>query len=127
MEIDSPDGSSGSMSGFQNENGLNLYPVSFSDGGVGLPYAPMDWPNPGDHWTWRVGKRVAASGHFLDRYLYPPKHLRDVGRKKQGFASKQSVEQFIRSKFPKADVNAFFASFSWKIPSKQLRLLKMTG
>lgn len=126
MEIDSPDTSSGSISGTREENGLSLYPVSVGDYGEGLPYAPINWPKPGDNWGWRVGKRIASSGHFLDRYLYPPKHLQDPHRKKLGFASKQSVEQFIRAKFPNADVNAFFASFSWKIPSKQLRLVVMT-
>ncbi|XP_027165333.1 OBERON-like protein [Coffea eugenioides] len=126
MEIDSPDASSGSISGTREENGFHLNRVSVGDYGEGLPYAPIDWPKPGDNWSWRVGKRIASSGHFLDRYLYPPKHLQDPHRKKVGLASKQSVEQFIRAKFPDADVNAFFASFSWKIPSKQLRLFGMT-
>lgn len=127
MEIDSPDASSGSVSGTREENGFRLSPVSEGDFGVGLPYAPIDWPNPGDNWSWRVGKRITPSGHFKDRYLYPPKHLQDPNCKKGGLASKQSIEVYLRAKFPNADVNAFFASFSWKIPAKQLRLLEMTG
>ncbi|CAN4091319.1 unnamed protein product [Withania somnifera] len=101
-----------------NKNGLHLYPVSATDSGEGLPYAPADWPNPGDKWGWKVGKRIASSGYFLDRYLYLPNRLRG----KQGvFASKLSVEQYIRSEFPSMDINKFFASFSWKIPSKILK------
>lgn len=127
MEIDSPDASSGSISGAREENGFHVYPVSVCDYGEGLPYAPVDWPNPGDNWGWRVGKRIASSGHFLDRYLYPPKRFKDSHRRKGGLASKQSAEQFVRSKFPNADVDAFFASFSWKIPAKKLRLFEMRG
>ncbi|KAH7573800.1 hypothetical protein ACOSP7_007659 [Xanthoceras sorbifolium] len=104
-----------------NGNGIHLTPVLPETFGEGLPYAPINWPNPGDNWSWRVGKRVATSGHFLDRYLYAPKHLRHLDSstsKKGGFASKLSVERYIRTSFPDADVKAFFASFSWKIPSK---------
>ncbi|KAJ6430071.1 hypothetical protein OIU84_021472 [Salix udensis] len=59
------------------------------ESGEGLPFAPTDWPNP---------------------------CLR--GRKKQAFASKPALENYIRSAFPDADVDAFFASFTWKIPAK---------
>ncbi|CAK7327068.1 unnamed protein product [Dovyalis caffra] len=104
------------------ENILSLRPVAPDECGEGLPYAPEDWPNPGDTWTWRVGRRVAITGHYLDRYLYLPSrlcHLENTTRKKHGFASKLSVERYIRSVFPNADIGKFFASFSWKIPSKQ--------
>ncbi|CAA2990782.1 Hypothetical predicted protein, partial [Olea europaea subsp. europaea] len=40
------------------------------------------------------------------------------GGRKNGFASKLSLERYTRKNFPDVDVNAFFASFSWKIPSK---------
>ncbi|KAA8548649.1 hypothetical protein F0562_000333 [Nyssa sinensis] len=76
MEIDTPNGSTKSATGIK-ENGFHLYPVSFADSGEGLPYAPIDWPDPGDNWRWKVGKRIS-------------------------------------------NVDAFFASFSWKIPSKML-------
>ncbi|KAM7488582.1 hypothetical protein LguiB_026066 [Lonicera macranthoides] len=101
-----------------NENGFHLYPVAQWASGEGLPYAPVDWPNPGDNWIWKVGKRVAMSGYFLDRYLYPPSRLCE-GRKKNAFASKLSVKEYIRTKFPHADVDAFFASFSWKVLADQ--------
>ncbi|XP_017407926.1 uncharacterized protein LOC108320869 isoform X4 [Vigna angularis] len=38
-------------------------------------------------------------------------------RKQRIFASKLSVERYIKRYFPEADLNAFFASFSWKIPA----------
>lgn len=108
-----------------NKNGLILRPVSQDEAGEGLPYAPENWPNPGDIWSWRVGKRVAITGHFLDRYLYLPRGFsvpENSSRKGQGFASKLSVERYIQSVFPNADVDAFFASFSWKIPAKKSSL-----
>lgn len=101
-----------------NKNELHLYPVSASDSGEGLPYAPADWPNPGDKWRWKVGRRIASAGYFLDRYLYLPKRLRG---NRSAFASRLSVEQYVRSEFPSTDINEFFASFSWKIPSKLLK------
>ncbi|KAK4706723.1 hypothetical protein R3W88_033687 [Solanum pinnatisectum] len=59
-----------------NEFRLQLYPVSEYDSGEGLPYAPVDWPNVGDKWGWRVGKRITSSGTFIDRYMYLPKHFK---------------------------------------------------
>ncbi|KAG8373075.1 hypothetical protein BUALT_Bualt12G0133000 [Buddleja alternifolia] len=117
MDIDSPGGSTGTPYRPQ-QNGLNLYPVSVNDSGEGLPYAPENFPNPGDKWSWKVGRRIASAGHFLDRYMYPPPSLRRPGPKR-GFPSRLSLEQYIRGKFPDVDVNAFFASFSWKIPYKK--------
>ncbi|XP_060671596.1 protein OBERON 1 isoform X2 [Ziziphus jujuba] len=108
------------------ENGLTLKPVPPDGYGVGLPYAPENWPNPGDNWSWRVAKRVAITGHYLDRYLYLPKRLcrgeNKSGKKYGGFASKLSVERYIRTAFPETDINAFFASFSWRIPAKKSSL-----
>ncbi|KAL9140165.1 hypothetical protein ABFS82_14G017700 [Erythranthe guttata] len=115
MDIDGPDLSKASPNGMQ-ENGLNLYPVSATDSGEGLPYAPENFPNPGDKWGWKVGRRLAASGHFLDRYVYIPTSLCESGNRR-GFASKLAFEQYIRGKFPDTDIDAFFASFSWRIPS----------
>ncbi|KDP40187.1 hypothetical protein JCGZ_02185 [Jatropha curcas] len=105
------------------ENGSHLKPVAPEESGEGLPYAPVDWPKPGDVWSWRVGRRVAFTGHFLDRYLYLPHRLNRPGSipgKKRGFASRLSVERYIRSAFPDANIESFFASFSWRIPSKVL-------
>lgn len=103
------------------ENGVTLRSVSVDESGVGLPYAPENWPSPGDNWRWKVGKRVAITGHYLDRYLYPPKRLRGGGasRRGGGFASKLAVERYIKTAFPDRDIDAFFASFSWKIPAKK--------
>uniref|UniRef100_A0A2P2J4T4 Uncharacterized protein n=2 Tax=Rhizophora mucronata TaxID=61149 RepID=A0A2P2J4T4_RHIMU len=109
---------------------FHLKLVAPEEGGEGLPYAPEDWPKPGDTWGWRVGRRVANTGHYLDRYLYLPRRLlhhessigsleKSIRRKKHGFASKLSVERYVRAAFPAADINAFFASFIWRIPAKQ--------
>lgn len=120
METEVPNERQGGMPGIR-ENGFLLMPVSPEEFGEGLPYAPENWPNPGDTWGWRVGKRVSQSGNFLDRYLYLPKHLPrcDSGGKGAfAFASKLSVERYIQTTFPGADVDAFFASFSWKIPAR---------
>ncbi|GFZ07493.1 CDPK adapter, putative [Actinidia rufa] len=115
MEIDTPAESNGNTDGVK-ENQFHLYPVSVSASGEGLPYAPVNWPNPGDKWSWKVGRRI-KHGYFRDRYLYPPIGLRKSARTRHAFASKLSVEQYIRETFPGADINAFFASFSWKIPA----------
>ncbi|XP_038897148.1 protein OBERON 2-like isoform X2 [Benincasa hispida] len=112
-----------------DKNELNLRPVSQDESGEGLPYAPENWPNPGDNWSWRVGKRVAITGHFLDRYLYSPRGIgnsENSARKGHAFASKLSVERYIQSEFPNADIDAFFASFSWKIPAKKSSLAQGT-
>ncbi|KAJ7954874.1 protein OBERON 1-like [Quillaja saponaria] len=121
METDILDESNGSISAIQ-ENGLHLTPLSPDESGEGLPYAPENWPNPGDNWSWKVGKRVAVTGHYLDRYLYLPNRLcrlESTTRRKHAFASKLSVERYIKTAFPGTDVDAFFALFSWRIPAKQ--------
>ncbi|GLT99631.1 hypothetical protein SLE2022_170570 [Rubroshorea leprosula] len=97
------------------ENDL-LPPVHPSSSGEGFPYAPMNWPNPGDNWGWRVGKRFNGSGYFQDRFLYLPTSLRQRNSQKM-FASKPALEKYIQSQFPDTDIEAFFASFSWKIPA----------
>ncbi|EOA40309.1 hypothetical protein CARUB_v10009042mg [Capsella rubella] len=101
---------------------LILRPVNPMESGQGLPYAPENWPNPGDTWHWRAGPRVSSKGHFVDRYLYPPKHLpgldTEIMPKNKVFRSKLSLDRYIRRAFPDADVRKFFASFSWKIPCR---------
>ncbi|KAL3812609.1 hypothetical protein ACJIZ3_013877 [Penstemon smallii] len=99
------------------ENGFKLYPVSAGDWGEGLPYAPEDWPNLGGKWGWKAGRRTTNTGYFTGRCIYLPDRLCQDG-KARSFKSRLSLEQYIRAKFPDADVYAFFASFSWEIPSK---------
>lgn len=91
-------------------------PVAPCEDGEGLPYAPVNWPNPGDNWNWRVGKRIGSTGYYTDRFLYLPKSLQKPGGPKQ-FASKLSLERYIKQEFPETDLDAFFNSFTWKIPS----------
>ncbi|XP_071722862.1 uncharacterized protein [Rutidosis leptorrhynchoides] len=95
--------------------------------GEGLPFAPEDWPNPGDKWRWKVGKRVQTSGYYTDRWLYLPKSLIVTKNRPKPFGSKPAVERYIAESFPAADANAFFASFSWKIRSNQDLKLKDLG
>ncbi|XP_030543434.1 uncharacterized protein LOC115750307 [Rhodamnia argentea] len=95
---------------------LNLYAVEPYCSGEGLPYAPVDWPNPGDTWYWWVGKRTNSSGFYIDRRLYLPKRLRCQGCNPR-FGSKSLLEHYFSLQFPNADVNEFFASFSWMVPS----------
>ncbi|KAF7851989.1 hypothetical protein BT93_L1683 [Corymbia citriodora subsp. variegata] len=93
-----------------------LYPVKSNRRGEGLPYAPVDWPNPGDTCSWKVGSRTTFSGFYLDKYIYPPKRL--CGNNPNTyFAGKCALERCISSQFPNADVDKFIASFSWKVPT----------
>ncbi|KAK7308048.1 hypothetical protein VNO77_41639 [Canavalia gladiata] len=104
---------------------LNLQPVGPEQSGEGLPYAPENWPEAGDVWGWRTGRRVSSNGTFHDRYLYLPNRLNrakgniNTGsrRKSHIFASKLAVERYIKETIPDADMDAFFSSFSWKIPA----------
>ncbi|CAN8270426.1 unnamed protein product [Cochlearia groenlandica] len=84
--------------------------------GQGLPYAPVDWPGPGDVWTWRVGRRVTATGFHQDRFLILPARLHEKNIPKS-FASKTTLARYIQTNFPGMDADAFLASFSWKIPA----------
>ncbi|KAK1377249.1 hypothetical protein POM88_033442 [Heracleum sosnowskyi] len=83
--------------------------------GVGLPYAPEDWPNPGDVWTWKLGKRISPDGFYRDRCLFLPPRLHQKGKRKY-FDSKKSIITFLSSKFPETNIDAFFESFTWKVP-----------
>ncbi|KAF5176866.1 putative CDPK adapter [Thalictrum thalictroides] len=107
-----PDGSYSAESG-----GLNLRPVLENESGQGLPYAPVDWPTPGDVWGWKVGNRINISGFWQDRYLYLPTRLQKR-LEKRSFASRPAVQRYIEKEFPGADIDAFFSSFSWRIPAK---------
>ncbi|KAL1197554.1 hypothetical protein V5N11_012130 [Cardamine amara subsp. amara] len=99
------------------ETDLNQLPAipPFSTG-QGLPYAPVDWPSPGDVWTWRVGRRVTAIGFHQDRFMILPERLQHKGVPKS-FASKPTLARYLQSYFPDMNADAFFASFSWKIPA----------
>ncbi|CAI0466170.1 unnamed protein product [Linum tenue] len=92
--------------------------VQQGSSGEGLPYAPVNWPNPGDNWTWKVGRRINTAGFFQDRFLYPPKHFPKVTGVRPPFASLNSITNYIRTVFPDANVDAFFSSFTWKVPGK---------
>ncbi|QCD91842.1 Oberon [Vigna unguiculata] len=114
-------------------NRFSLFqPVAAEVYGEGFPYAPESWPEKGDVWGWRTGRRVVPNGnHFQDRYLYLPNRLLlllkeekenpgselSTSRKQHIFASKLAVKSYLDRYFPDADLNVFFSSFSWKIPA----------
>ena len=98
--------------------------------GRGFPYAPENWPEKGDIWGWKTGRRVVAKGrHFQDRYLYLPDRLyrllkeeKDIeggsgSKKSRIFASKAALTKYIDAYFPGTDHKSFFDSFSWRIPA----------
>ncbi|XP_045815620.1 OBERON-like protein [Trifolium pratense] len=100
---------------------LNLPPVAADQTGEGLPYAPINFPDQGDVWGWKTGKRLQSNGCFQDRYLFSPVRFKPGSKRKHRhtFASKLSVERYIKSTFPDADVDKFFASFTWRIPAAE--------
>lgn len=117
--------------GDNTKGGLILRPVAPAEYGEGLPYAPENFPNAGDVWGWRAGKRTHASGYFRDRYLYLPDSLNRLensgasgSKRRRTFASKQSLERYIQESFPATDLNEFFASFSWKMHASESAILK---
>ncbi|KAJ0264734.1 Spindle assembly abnormal protein [Hirschfeldia incana] len=93
-----------------------LPPIPQFSTGQGLPYAPVDWPSRGDVWTWRVGRKVSATGFHQQRFLILPQRLQQKNVPKS-FASKPTLARYIQTSFPGMDADAFFASFSWKIPA----------
>lgn len=99
------------------ETDLNQLPaIPPVSSGQGLPFAPVDFPSPGDVWTWRVGRRVSATGFHKDRFLILPERLKMKNAPKS-FASKNTLSRYLETNFPEMDVIAFFASFSWNIPA----------
>ncbi|GER44666.1 hypothetical protein STAS_21572 [Striga asiatica] len=86
--------------------------------GEGLPYAPVDWPSPGDVWTWKVGNKISSSGLFMHRFLIVPKRLQKNSSRKIWLGSKKAVIHFLQSEFPEADVDKFFELFTWEIPAE---------
>jgi len=100
-------------------NSSNLVaPVAPEQFGEGLPYAPENFPNPGDIWRWKSGKRISNNGNYRDRYLYVPHRLAAANRTSDRiFKSKLSVERYVKEKFPDVNITEFFDSFTWSIPS----------
>lgn len=116
MDIDSSDSSNGNDQS-SNERLLVATPMDGGSSGKGLPYAPEDWPHPGDVWSWKVGKRKCTAGHWVDKSICPPRNLKNASGNKLIFHSKLSLAQYIQSEYPEVDVNAFFASFIWRVPA----------
>lgn len=114
IDVDSSD-CSNSNTRASMEKPLVATPVDGGSSGRGLPYAPEGWPRPGDVWIWKVGRRATVSGYWHDKSLYPPRHLKNLPA--PVFHSRLSLEQYIRKEYPEANVDAFFASFIWKVPA----------
>ncbi|KAK9182609.1 hypothetical protein WN944_025754 [Citrus x changshan-huyou] len=98
------------------KEGNFLEPVPPFYQGQGFPYAPTDWPGPGETWGWKVGRRISSCGYYTDRFLIPPRSLQKPSCPRY-FASRRSIELYILKEFPDADIDAFFASFIWRVPS----------
>jgi len=92
-------------------------PVAPEQSGEGLPYAPENFPNPGDIWGWKSGKRISNNGNYRDRYLYVPHRLAANRNSDHILRSKLSVERYVKEKFPDVNITEFFDSFIWSIPS----------
>ncbi|KAI9115094.1 hypothetical protein K1719_014107 [Acacia pycnantha] len=120
----------GDTNGTAAKTDLILRPVALAEYGEGLPYAPENWPNPGDIWAWKAGKRIHQSCYFRDRYLYLPARLchtdipGSTSKRRRTFASKQSLERYVQEYFPDTDLNEFFASFSWKMQAIESATIK---
>ncbi|ESW17417.1 hypothetical protein PHAVU_007G237900 [Phaseolus vulgaris] len=97
---------------------FDLQSVSSYSSGEGLPYAPDGWPNAGDVWGWKVAGRRSKGGYFTDRSLIPPASLQK-GTRKLEFRSKADIKRYLHSNFPNMTLEAFFALFSWMIPSAE--------
>ncbi|KAL6581740.1 hypothetical protein OROMI_005754 [Orobanche minor] len=117
MEICSSDYTNGSTHEMKKDDSP-LTPVPLKATGEGLPYAPVDWPNPGDVWTWKVGNKINPSGYYTHRFLIVPKRLQKTPSRKIWLGSKTSVIHYLQSEFPEADVGEFFASFTWEVPAE---------
>ncbi|KAK7407507.1 hypothetical protein VNO78_09460 [Psophocarpus tetragonolobus] len=96
---------------------FDLQPVSPFSSGEGLPYAPEGWPNPGDVWSWKVGRRMNKDGYFCDRFLFLPRSLQSSTRRAGTLQSKPEVMRYLESNFPDMKIEKFFALFSWWVPS----------
>ncbi|KAL3648967.1 hypothetical protein CASFOL_005370 [Castilleja foliolosa] len=91
--------------------------------GEGLPYAPADFPDPGDVWTWKVGNKI-KSGFYTHRFLFVPKRLQKSPSRKIWLGSKKAIIHYLQSEFPDVDIDKFFASFTWEIPAKITRPIR---
>jgi hypothetical protein len=87
--------------------------------GEGWPYAPQGWPGPDDKWGWRVGKRSNGSGHWIDRYVALPQSLAKATKTTE-FASRKALIQYLKKTFPQINIDDFFKSFQWKVPSVEM-------
>lgn len=124
MDVDVSDSANGG-SNWMSKDGSFLRPsVQPAESGEGLPYAPADWPNAGDVWTWKVGNKISPSGYYTHRFLIPPKRLWKSPTRKIWLGSKTSIIRFLQSEFPEADINTFLASFTWEIPAERRSVRK---
>ncbi|XP_047313096.1 uncharacterized protein LOC124916426 [Impatiens glandulifera] len=99
--------------------------VAVNGSGKGLPYAPVDWPEPGDIWRWKVGNRISVKGYFRDRYLHMPTRLHSTYNcKLRRFTSKRSLSKFITENYPNEDADKVLSSFCWEIPAEKERSIK---
>ncbi|PIN03847.1 hypothetical protein CDL12_23626 [Handroanthus impetiginosus] len=123
MEIDVSETTNHCANGTGSDNS-SLRPVPPCASGEGFPYAPVDWPNPGDIWKWKVGNKINPYGCYTHRFLLVPKRLQKSPTRKIWLGSKPSIKRFLQSEFPDTDIDAFLASFTWEIPGERSLMKK---
>ncbi|KAL0414520.1 UNVERIFIED_CONTAM: hypothetical protein Sradi_1653700 [Sesamum radiatum] len=126
MDVDVSDSANGGSNWMSKDGSFLRPPVQRGESGEGLPYAPADWPNAGDVWTWKVGNKISPSGYYTHRFLIAPKRLQKSPTRKIWLGSKPSIIRFLQSEFPEADIDTFFASFTWEIPAERGSVRKGT-
>ncbi|KAK4382442.1 hypothetical protein Sango_2870900 [Sesamum angolense] len=124
MDVDVSDSANGGSNWMSKDGSFLRPPVQPGESGEGLPYAPADWPNAGDIWTWKVGNKISASGYYTHRFLIAPKRLQKSPTRKLWLGSKPSIIRFLQSEFAEADIDTFFASFTWEIPAERRSVRK---
>ncbi|KAL0457193.1 UNVERIFIED_CONTAM: hypothetical protein Slati_1058500 [Sesamum latifolium] len=124
MDVDVSDSANGGSNCMSKDGSFLRPPVQRGESGEGLPYAPADWPNAGDVWTWKVGNKISPSGYYTHRFLIAPKRLQKSPTRKIWLGSKPSIIRFLQSEFPEADIDTFLASFTWEIPAERRSVRK---
>ncbi|KAL0348862.1 UNVERIFIED_CONTAM: hypothetical protein Sangu_1114000 [Sesamum angustifolium] len=123
MDVDVSDSANGGSNWMSKDGSFLRPPVQPGESGEGLPYAPADWSNAGDIWTWKVGNKISVSGYYTHR-LIAPKRLQKSPTRKLWLGSKPSIIRFLQSEFAEADIDTFFASFTWEIPAERRSVRK---
>ncbi|KAL0376630.1 UNVERIFIED_CONTAM: hypothetical protein Scaly_0780600 [Sesamum calycinum] len=89
-----------------------------------------DSANGGSNWMSKDGSflrppvSACVSGYYTHRFLIAPKRLQKSPTRKLWLGSKPSIIRFLQSEFAEADIDTFFASFTWEIPAERRSMRK---